>query len=307
MDREQFVAVRRSVARGWRFLRGSNTGADILGVAAAFVSLQLLLVALSGVGTVGAAVLERGAVHVDIVADASDQRVQELYAALVRLPAAGEVTYVPRERVLESERERDADLAAFLERYAIDNPFPDTFEVTLKDRTGYDAVRELARNEAWQDVIDPSSLAGVSAQEAAVGELLEAVGAARMGVLLLAVLAAIVAAFLARNLLARLAALRRPDAHAEFLAGATPGVLAAPAIAAGILALLGALAASSVAAAFLTAAVALFPRSAVVGAFLTQSLFASMLPLAPLVLCAEAAAIGVLAWVVGRAGAAFRS
>lgn len=288
-------------------LQGSGTGIDLLGVTAAFIVVQLLLVALSGVRSVESAVLSRGALRVDVVAGVGDQRVQELYATLRALPSVRAVTYVPREQVLARERARDAALASFLEQYGIDNPFADTFEILPEDRGGYDAVRALVRDDRWTDVIDASSLAGISAQEAAVVELLEAIGIVRMGTVLLIILTAVVAGFLAFNLLVRLAALRRPDAQAELFAGASSGILAMPAIVAGMLGLLGALAVASFLAAFLTVVLALFPQSALVGAFLTQSFFATLLPLVPLALGAEVISLGVLAWIVGRAGVAFRS
>ena len=111
MESSGFVAVRRSVARGWGFLRGSSgwrLGAA--GVAASLLTVQLLLVAYAGLGSMRDAVLAHGAVQLDILPGTLDQRVQELNVELQNMPSVREVRYVPREQVFADERSRDASL-----------------------------------------------------------------------------------------------------------------------------------------------------------------------------------------------------
>lgn len=303
----QFAAVQRSIARGWQYVwaqRGWHGAAA--GVVASVVLLQLILVTLSGVRIVERSVVERGIVRVDLLESAPDQRVQELYAALRASPGIRDAVYVPRERAFEDERHRDAALAAFLERYEIDNPFPNAFEVTVAERVGYETVRAIVQEDRWRDVIDPSSLEDVIDQEIAVADVMAALAAAHAGVLLLVLLAASVAAILSIHVLHSIAVDRAPSAVMEYRSGASNTLLLMPAMTAGIMILWGALLLGSFLAACVTVAITLLPQSAVVGAFLTQSFLAALLPLVPLALCVEMVGMVLLAWCVGRIGTMFR-
>lgn len=301
MKSEQFVAVRRSAARGWLFLR--QTGGwrlDAFGVALALLLVQLLLVTLSGVRSMGATMLERGALHLEVSAGTTDQRVQELYAALRGLPAVQSVTYVTREQVLVEEQARDASLGAFLERYGIENPFADTFVVVPRDSGSYDDLRTFVQDESGSDGIDASVLSQIAAQEASTRQMLGVVETARAGVELLVLLSGAIAGLLSLNLLLRLVAARGDIIAAEAVAGATTGVLSLPGVSAGVLALLGSLAVATILSALVVIILAFVPSSAAIGQWITGAFIAGLLPLAPIVLCFEAALLAALAWAVGR-------
>ena len=305
MESSGFVAVRRSVARGWGFLRGSSGWRlNAAGVAASLLTVQLLLVAYAGLGSMRDAVLAHGAVQLDILPGTLDQRVQELNVELQNMPSVREVRYVPREQVFADERSRDASLGEFLERYDMVNPFPDAFVVTPRDARAYADLRAFV--ETSDTGIDAVALADIAAREEAAGRLLGVAEAARMGVMLLVLLTAFGAGLLSFNLLVHLVAMRRPDAALERLAGATAPVLSAPGVAAGMIALLGSLLAATVLALAAVALLAALPSTADVGSWLLKSVFAGG-AFAPLALAIEAAAMAALAWAVGRAGSAFRS
>ncbi len=307
MDSAGFIAFRRSVARGWGFLvHAGGWKLDAFGVALALLLVQLLLIALSGVRTVALTALERGAVHLDVVDGTSDQKVQELYAALNAMPSVRDVRYVTREQVFVEESARDPSLVDFLARYGMENPFSDALVVTPTDAGSYADLRAFAQLEQYRDVIDTAALSDIGTQQTSTAELLEAVDTARTGVELLVLLAIIVTGVLAFNLLVRLAAARRPHAKAEKLAGATAGILAFPAVTAGVIALLGALAASFMFSAIVIVTLALLPLSAAVAAWVGEAFLIGLLPSVPAVILAEGVALVGLSWVVGRAGSSFR-
>lgn len=305
MDSAGFVAVRRSIVRGWLFLRGSSgwrLGAS--GVVASLLTVQLLLVAHAGLGTMRDAALEQGAVHLDILPGTLDQRVQELHVQLQAIPSVRGVRYVPREQVFADERSRDASLEEFLEQYDMVNPFPDTFVVTPRDAGAYADLRAFV--EASETGIDAVALSDIAAREAAAGTLLGVAATARLGVMLLVLLTAFGASLLSFNVLVHVAAMRRPDVALERLAGATAPVLSAPGVSAGVVVLLGALLASMVLTVAVVALLAAFPSTSDVGSWLMRSAFTEWSAF-PVALAVEAAILVVLAWAVGRAGSVFRS
>ena len=281
---------------GWRL--------GALGVVTSLLTVQLLLVAHAGLGTMREAALEQGAVQLDILPGTLDQRVQELHVQLQSLPSVREVRYVPREQVFADERSRDASLEEFLEQYDMVNPFPDAFVVTPRDARAYAELRTFV--EESETGIDAVALADIAAREAAAGRLLGVAETARLGVMLLMLLTAFGAALLSFNVLVHLALARRPDAAFERLAGATAPVLSAPGAFAGVVVLLGALAASTLLAVAAVAVLSALPSTSDVGSWLARSVLAEW-PTVPVVLAVEAAIMVVLSWAVARAGSVFRS
>lgn len=308
MDSARFVAVRNAIGRGWRFLLGTpGWKLDAFGVALALLLVQLLLTALGGVHAAGLGVLERDAVHVALVDNATDQRTQELYAALRGSSAVRAVTYVTKEQIFADELARDESLGAFLERYGMENPFSDSFVVVPAHADAYDAIRSFLQSDVARELVDAATFADLAERQASAVELLEAVDTARIGAALLLVLAIIVAAILSFNVLVRLLAARAGIAETEHLAGIPAGVLAVPAVTAGVIALLCALAASLLLAALVVLVLALLPSSAAIGAWMADAFSVGLAPFAPAVIGLEIALLVVLAWMVARAGSAFRA
>lgn len=300
MDGATFIAVRRSIARGWFVLREHREcRMDALGAAVALLLLQVLLVTLAGTWAMPAVLFARFPAHVEVIRGVSDQRVQELFASLRGLPYARDVAYLPREQVFLEERERDPSLATFLEKYDIDNPFSDTFVVTLGDHAGYAVLRSFVQGESWQGVIDAATLSQIATQEHAAAELLDVIDAAQTGTLLLVLIAAFAAAVAAVTLSVRLARSRREDARLQQLSGASQGLAAAPSrFAAGML-LLGALLLSMLATAVLVGILSFFPASDLVRVFFSQTLLSSLTTFCAFAFL-EIAALLALAWGASR-------
>lgn len=307
MDSTGSVAFRRSLARGWWFLRGAKgwkTAA--VSVTASMLLLQLMFVTLAGARVAANDVLGRGAVHLDVEAGTLDQRVQELYAGLRALPTVLDVEYVTGEQLLEEERSRDESLDEFLERYGMENPFPDAFVVTPQNGYLYDELRAFVQSEDERGGIGAAALGEISAREAAMSESLAALGAVTSGVGFLALLAMIVAFLASFDVAARFGVARRATANAEQLGGATLGLAAAPAVAASAIALLCALLCSVILTAVVVFALAASPSSAV-GAWVSRAAWTAIVPHAPAIVAVEAIVLIVLSWIVGRATSALRA
>ncbi len=279
-------------ASGWRL--------GALGVATSLLTVQLLLIALVGVRATQDAILDHGAVHLDVLPGTLDQRIQQLHVDLRAIPSVRDVTYLPREQVFAEEQSRDASLGEFLEQYGLANPFPDAFVVVPRDASAYADLRRFV--ETSEAGIDAVALSDIAVREASVGQLLAAADAARTGGTLLIALVVFGTILLAIHLLVNLASARRPDLTAELLAGASPSVLAAPVTTAGIIVLLGSLVLATVLAAVVVALLSVTPSSAAIGSWLLGSVLTEWSATLPLVLSFEAAAMIVLAWIVGRGG-----
>lgn len=298
------AAMQRGIGRGWRhLLHTKGWRMNAAGVAASFLLLQLLLIALPCMWHLSQTVLERSAVRVDIVAGTSDQNVQELYAALQRIPAASSVTLMPKEQVLLEEQERDPSLAEFLASTGIENPFSDTFVVQLQDSDGYEDLRAFVQDAQWQDVIDPITLSDITAQEAAASNMLEAVEIAHVGTAFLAIVAVIVALILSASFtigLGRACAAVRRIAR---LGGASAEVEAMPVFAAAATALLGAVVVASILAAACVAVLPLLSGSDALSSFLSQAVLGAV-PVLIVFLFLEVVVLSGTAWVVARSDAA---
>ncbi len=284
--------------KGWR--------AAAVSVTASLLLTQLLLVTLAGARVAANDVLERGAVHLDVEEGTLDQRVQELYAGLRALPTVLDVEYVTGEQLLAEERARDESLDEFLERYGMENPFPDAFVVTPQNGHLYDELRTFVQSEDERGGIGAAALGEISAREAAMGESLGTLGAATSAVGFLALLSMIVAFLTSIDVVLRFGAARRATANAELLGGATLSLAAAPAVAASAIALLCALFFSVILTVGVIFALASTPSS-MVGAWIARAAWTAIVPHAPAIVAIEAIVMIVLSWIVGRASSALRA
>jgi cell division protein FtsX len=306
MDSAGSVAFYRSLSRGWVFMRGTKGWrAGTVSVAVSMLLLQLLLVALAGTRVAANDVLERGVVHLDVEEGTLDQRVQELYAGLRALPTVLDVEYVTGEQLLQEERARDESLDEFLDRYGMENPFPDAFVVTPQNSHLYDELRDFVQSEDERGGIAAAALGEISAREAAMGESLGTLGAATSAVGFLALLAMVVAFLASVDVVLRFGAARRATANAELLGGATLSLAAAPVVVASAIALLCALVLSVVFAIAVVSALAWSPSS-MVGAWVARAVWTAIAPHAPAAVAIEAIVMIILSWIVGRASSALR-
>lgn len=153
--------------------------------------VQLFLVLLVSVQAGVSLLHARSDVRLQIDADATEESIQEFYVAVRALPEIVDVRYVNREQAYEQEKVRDPGLVAFLEKYGLENPFPNTFAVTLASLDGYGQLASLVALPQWAGVVEPSSLTAATAQHTQLLQLLTFLDAVSIVAVVFLVIAAL--------------------------------------------------------------------------------------------------------------------
>jgi cell division protein FtsX len=184
------VALRHGLRRSIRQLsRDSSWGTTLLLLTALMVLVQLFLMFLLGVHGVGRMLTERAGIQLEVQETASEQDIQELYAALRANAAVQSVAYVPKDQAYARQRARDPELINFLEQYKLDNPFPDTFSVTLKSLDSYDIFLREVQQARWSSVVSSTFLSSVTSREQEIRTLLQVTNGLRTLSIFFAVIA----------------------------------------------------------------------------------------------------------------------
>jgi cell division protein FtsX len=156
----------RSVRRGLLSLRREKRwGTVLVMLCLAMTLLQMLIAGLSALKGIESLFTAKSGIHLEVANGTADQDIQDLYGALSELPYVESVEYVPKEKAYEREKLRDPALVASLEKFAVQNPFPDTFAVTLSSLDAFGNLRTFVEQGKWKGIVDPSFLASVSTQE----------------------------------------------------------------------------------------------------------------------------------------------
>jgi cell division protein FtsX len=152
--------------RGFNSLsRDKRWGTTLLMLCLSLTLLQMLVAGLVSLRGIGQLFTAKSGIHMEVLSGAADRDIQELYGALSDLPYVSQVEYVPKEKAYEREKLRDPSLIESLEKFAVQNPFPDTFSVTLSSIDAFSDLKGFVEQQKWQSVIDPSFLTTVSSQE----------------------------------------------------------------------------------------------------------------------------------------------
>ncbi|MDO8469049.1 MAG: permease-like cell division protein FtsX [Candidatus Peribacter sp.] len=203
------IVLRRSFRRallslwregGWRTSFGS-----LLGICTLF---QFLLLGLLAAAAMRSLLLSNSDLKLEIRPEASRGEVQQFLSTLQQLPYMERAVYITREQALARIKTEDPSLAAFFEKFGVNNPFPDTIGVTLKSLADYPAFSTFLSDARWQQLVDPALLSTITHQEERVHELLRvANGGQNLASLLLllacAILLSTVVEFTRRSALGR--------------------------------------------------------------------------------------------------------
>jgi cell division protein FtsX len=186
------VLVRRGIHRGlasaWKNKGPSTT---VVLFACLFSLLQILLLGSLGAQTVRSLLVSRGDLYLEVLPNAREQDVQDLYASIGELPYVAAVEYIPKDKAYQNEKIRNPDVVAMLERFNLQNPYPDSFSVTLTSLSNYPDFAAFIGEDHWATVIDPSFLTNVTTQEQDVRRLLKIATAIRTLAFLLTGLSAL--------------------------------------------------------------------------------------------------------------------
>jgi cell division protein FtsX len=221
IDGDISLILRRGTRRGVvTLLRERGWGTTLSTLLGVTLLLQLLL--LIGLGIQGIDHLLRAQtdLRLEIQEGATDDGVQEFFAAVKQLPYVEDARYITKEQAYEMERRRDPELVQFLEEFKLRNPFPDTISVTLKSLNDYEQFASFSRGEQWADVVNPAFLSQVTDQESQVYELLHLTNASRSLVLFFFALVSGVLLFVLMELVRRRSLARSEEIVVERLVGA---------------------------------------------------------------------------------------
>jgi len=221
--------LKRGLRRGMQQITRDRTwGTTVTLLSALMILMQLLMVFLLGVQAVNRLLISRAAIQLEVLPGAADQEIQELYASLRAQSFVDHVAYVPSEKAYELQRQRDPELVAFLEEYSLDNPFPDTIEVTLATLGEYDTLTQFIQQDRWRTVINPSYLSSVTAQEREIRSLLQVTSGIRTLTVLFLCVAFAVLCFVVIEWAARATHRRSQEIMLENLLGAPPVAVLLP-------------------------------------------------------------------------------
>lgn len=197
-------------------------------LSAVMLLVQLLCVFLLSARAAGTLLAAGAGVRIEVAATAEDQQVQEFYAAVRSQPFVDRVMLVSSEQAYEQQRQRDPDLIAFFETYGLENPFPDTFSVTLSSVDAYDALVEFVRQPRWQGVLTSSFLSAASKQENDMRVFLHAAEGVGTVAWALLILALAVLCFAIVEWVTRATLRRRNELMLERVLGGSPVPIALP-------------------------------------------------------------------------------
>jgi cell division transport system permease protein len=223
MHQDTVLLWRRGIARGFvtarRERRWLAAFGALLGV---LLVLQLEIFDLIKMQTIFSSLREQTDLRLEIKTTATDGEIQEFYAELQHLPIVANTSYITKEQALESARQDNPDLVAFLDQFGLENPFADTIGVTLSALEDYDRLVTFLEETRWHNVVDPAFLSNATNQERQVQELLSVARAESMfsTVLLALSLAALI--FIITELVRRRARDRSDEILIEELVGTHP-------------------------------------------------------------------------------------
>ena len=167
------LLTRRALRRGWRYLaREGGWGTTLVALAGTVLALQLLLLLQMGVRTAEGLLRASADVRLEIGADASPDRVQELYAALRAQRGIARVDIITKEEAYEREKERDPAMIGFLEKFGLQNPFPDSLAIRLRTLSSYEGLTRFLQDQRWAGIVDPTFLSEATRQETQIREIL---------------------------------------------------------------------------------------------------------------------------------------
>jgi len=224
MLRETLMATvffRRAAKRGIVSMFREEGFATAVGSLFGVVLLAQIIVLLA-VGVQGGIVLlrERTDLRLQIRDTAQDAQIQDLYQNIRQLPYVEDAMYVTREQAYERQKQRDPTLVDFLQKFGIENPFPDTMGVRLRTLEDYPAFLQFLKQPVFAAVVDPSFLSTTTDQQKQVEQLTNVIGSTRIVLVFVVGLAVVVLLFVVIELLRRRVLAKRQELFVEQLVGA---------------------------------------------------------------------------------------
>lgn len=223
LDPDAAIIWKRGIQRGLTTLRREREWGTTLGVLIGTLLLfQMVLIILLGMQGMQSLLKSRTDIRLEVLPSATNQQVGEFFSVLQQQEFVEDAAFITKEQAYERAKEYDPELIAFLEEFAMGNPFPDTVGVTLRSLDDYMTFRRYVEQEQWNGIIDPTFLSEVTDQEAQVTELLRFTKAGRSLTLLVLSLVGAVLLFITTELVRRRVLGRSNEVLVEKLVGASP-------------------------------------------------------------------------------------
>lgn len=217
------VSLKRGLRRGVHQLsRARDWKTTVLLLAAVMTLTQLFIVFLLGVSGAGNVLTAQAGIHLEVLPTAQESDIQALYAELTAQPYVRDVTFITGREAYERQKAVDPDLIAFLEEYDLDNPFPDTFAVSLRSLDDYEEFAAFAQGDRWRAIVNPSFLSAPHNSEREVRSLLQVTGGMRTLSVVLIVASILILFFVVLEWVSRNAVRREQELLLEHLLGAPP-------------------------------------------------------------------------------------
>ncbi len=226
------IGIRRGLRRGLLLLRRErNWGTTLALLSAVLILMQLFMVMLLGVHGVNRLLSSQAGLRLEVLPTATDLQIQNFFAAVHAHPEVENVSFVTSEQAYNDQRKQDPELVTFLDQYKLENPFPDTFVVTLKSLDYYNSFRQFVEQGQWKSVINPTFLSTATAQERQVRELLSVTAAIRSVTFVFIFIAFAVLLFVVLELVSRTVRAHGDELFLENTLGASPMSVLLPFIA----------------------------------------------------------------------------
>lgn len=150
----------------------------LLLLASVLLIVQCSVIGLLALGSARQMVLSQTGLRLDVLTGASDQDVQDFFAAAHSDPSVQSISLITKDQAFATAQKSNPALVDFITRYNISNPFHDTFAITLVSSTSADDFKQFVSQERWKSVIDPAFLVNaetLAAQSRVVGSALAAI------------------------------------------------------------------------------------------------------------------------------------
>ncbi len=104
-------------------------------------------------------------VTVELQASAGDQKVQDLYEAAKAQSFLTGVEYITKEQALTQQRTAHPELAAFLDRFQLQNPFPNLLVVHLRSPAMIVQLRAFLQDARFTGAVAPAAATALATRE----------------------------------------------------------------------------------------------------------------------------------------------
>jgi cell division protein FtsX len=209
------------LSRGWRSLWHDRSWfSSILAFAGVFLLVQTVFLVLLASNSAISALAERTELRLEINKGTSNQDIQELLLTLEEQPFIANVDLITKEQAYNKMSTDNSELTAFLDKFALPNPFRDMVSLTLNSVNQYSQLIEVVSEGRFTGIIDPEFLRNVTDQEQYVAQIQSLSGATSLITWIFAFITAGTLIVLTMELIRRRALLRNDELLVERLVGA---------------------------------------------------------------------------------------